>query len=330
MDSKKTFDKAFSQIEEAEKRLAEENKRLAKLKSEEQEQKRDLEALEDEVKNQERILQPLKEEILECQAERGRLDEEFRQKEADVKKRSDARLVDLEARLAQAENEAASREKSLTEKMRLLRDELGLKEKEVGDMRHLLMKMKEESEANYGRAVLKEREWAEMKKEVDNAKAYIETLHTELKEKEQAVLSMQNDLRAKLAEGIRTDLGLTGEADRSREIVEGERREFKQHYDALEREFEEKEKELMDEIQALKEADTKRSLEYQRMSIELNAAREKQEAAESKASAASIELMELNVYNKSAAAALREKDAEISDLKLALEDARSNLAKAGK
>jgi len=330
MDSKKTFDKAFSQIEQAERQLAEENKHLAKLKNEEQEQKRDIEALEDEVKNQERLLQPLKEEILECQAERGRLDEEFRQKEADIKKRVDARLADLEARLAQAESEGASREKAQTEKMRLLKDEVALREKEMGEMRHLLLKMKEESEANYGRAVLKEREWAEMKKEVDNAKSYIETLHTELREKEQAVLSMQNDLRTRLAEGVRTDLGLTGEADRAREIVEGERKEFKQHYDALEREFEEKEKELMDEIQELKEADTKRSLEYQRMSMELNAAREKQEAAESKASAASIELMELNVYNKSAAAALREKDAEISDLKQALEEARGNLAKAAK
>lgn len=330
MDSKKTFDKAFTQIQEAERQLAEENKRLAKLKGEEQEQKRDLEALEDEVKNQERILQPLKEEILECQAERGRLDEEFRQKEAEVKKRSDARLADLEARLAQAETEAAARERALTEKTRLLKDEIALKEKEMGDMRHLLMKMKDESEANFGRAVLKEREWAEMKKEVDSAKSYIETLHTELKEKEQAALSMQNDLRANLAEGVRTDLGLTGGADRAREILEGERKEFKQHYDSLEREFEDKEKELMAEIQELREADTKRSLEYQRMSIELNAAREKQEAAESKASAASIELMELNVYNKSAAAALREKDAEIADLKQALEEARSNLAKDGK
>ena len=330
MDSKKTFDKAFSQIEEAERQLGEETKRLAKLKSEEQEQKRDLEALEDEVKNQERLLKPLKEEILECQAERGRLDDEFRQKEAEVKKRVDARLADMEARLAQAENEAAAREKTLAERLRLAKDEVALKEKEMADMRHLLLKMKDESETNYGRAVLREREWAEMRKEVDNAKSYIETLHTELKEKEQAVLSMQNDMRARLAEGIRSDLGLTGEADRARELVEGERKEFKQHYDALEREFEEKEKELMDEIQALKEADTKRSLEYQRMSMELNSAREKQEAAESKASAASIELMELNVYNKSAAAALREKDAEIGDLKQALEEARGSLAKAGK
>jgi chromosome segregation ATPase len=328
MENRNNFDKAFSQLEQAEKQLAEENRRLAKLKGEEQEQKRDLEALEDEVRTQARILAPLKEEIQECQAERGQLEDEFARKEAELKKRTDARLADAESRLAQGETAAAAREKALNEKIRELKDEIAQKEKEMGDMRHLLLKMKDESEANYGRAVLKEREWAEMKKEVENAKAYIETLHTELKEKEQAVLSMENDIRAKLAEGVRTDLGLTGEADRAREILEGERKEFKAHYEALEREFEQKEKELMDEVQALKEADTKRSLEYQRMSMELNTARERQEAAESKASSASIEMMELNVYNKSAAAALREKDAEISDLKLALENARSDAARA--
>jgi len=323
MDSKKTFDKAFDQLEQAEKQLAEENKMLARLKTDEQEHKHDLETLEDEVKSQGRVLAPLKEEIRECQEERARLDEEFAQKEAELKSRLEARRAELEARVAQAERETSAKEKEFNEKMRALKDEVALKEKEMGDMHHLLMKMKEESEANYGKAVLKEREWTEMKKEVDNAKSYIETLHAELKEKEQTMLSMENDIRAKLAQGVRTDLGLTGEADRTRELLEGERKQFKEHYAALEKEFEDREKELMDEIRAMKEADTKRSLEYERMSMELNTARERQEAAESKASSASIELMELNVYNKSAAAALREKDAEINDLKQALEEARA-------
>ncbi|OGR63127.1 MAG: hypothetical protein A2X31_13670 [Elusimicrobia bacterium GWB2_63_22] len=327
MDSKKTFDKAFSQIEQAETRLAEENRMLLKLKQEEQEERHDLEVLEDEVKNQERILAPLKEEIRECQAERNRLDEEFSRKETEMKARLEIKRTELETRCAQSEKETSAKEKEFNEKARALKDEVNLREKEMGDMRHLLMTMKEESEANFGRAVLKEREWAEMKKELDNAKAYIETLHTELKVKEQAVLSAQNDLRARLAEGVRADLGLNGKPEHAHELLEKERKEFNAHYAALEKEFEDREKELMDEIRAMKEADTKRSLEYERMSMELSTARERQEAAETKASSASIELMELNVYNKSAAAALREKDAEISDLKQALDEAKLVTAK---
>ncbi len=330
MDSKKTFDKAFSQIEQAEAQLAEENKMLLKIKQEELEEKHDLELLEDEVKNQERLLAPLKEEIRECQAERNRLDEEFSQKETEMRSRLELKRAELEARCAQSEKEASAREKEFNEKARALKDEVSLKEKEMGDMRRLLLAMKEESEANFGKAVLKEREWTEMKKEVANAKAYIETLHTELKEKEQAVLSAQNELRSKLTEGFRTDMGLNGKPEHAHEVLEKERKEFNEHYAALEKEFEDREKDLMDEIRALKEADTKRSLEYERMSMELSTARERQEAAETKASSASIELMELNVYNKSAAAALREKDAEIADLKQALDEAKLSAAKSPK
>lgn len=330
MDSKKSFDKAFDQIEQAERQLAEENRMLAKLKSEGQEEKRDLETLEDEVKNQGRILAPLKEEIMECQAERGRLEQEFSQKEAEMKTRLEAKRSELEARCAQAEKETSAKEREFNEKVRSLKDDMAQKEKEMSDMRHLLMKMKEESEANFGKAVLKEREWTEMKKEVDNAKAYIEALHSELKEKEQSILSMQNDMRAKLTEGVRAEIGLAGETDRTHQILEEERKEFNEHYAALEKEFENREKELLGEIRALKEADTKRSLEYERMSMELTTARERQEAAESRASSASIEMMELNVYNKSAAAALREKDAEIADLKQALEEARSASSRSPK
>lgn len=330
MDSKKTFDKAFDQIEQAEKQLAEENKMLLKIKQEELDEKHDLELLEDKVKSQERILAPLKEEIRECQAERTRLDEEFAQKETEMKTRLEHKRTELETRCAQSEKESSAKEKEFNEKIRALKDEVSLKEKEMGDMRRLLMTMKEESEANFGKAVLKEREWTEMKKEVANAKAYIETLHTELKEKEQAVLSAQNDLRSKMTEGFRTDLGLKGKPEHAHALLEKERKEFNEHYAALEKEFEDREKELMDEIRALKEADTKRSLEYERMSMELSTARERQEAAETKASSASIELMELNVYNKSAAAALREKDAEIADLKQALDEAKLAAAKSPK
>lgn len=328
MDRKNTFDKAFSQIEQAEKQLAQENKMLLKIKQEELEEKHDLELLEDEVKNQERLLAPLKEEIRECQAERNRLDEEFSQKETEMKARLEVKRTELETRCAQSEKESSAKEREFNEKVRVLKDEVSLREKEIGDMRRLLMTMKGESEANFGKAVLKEREWTEMKKEVANAKAYIETLHTELKEKEQAVLSAQNDLRSKLTEGLRTDMGLKGKPEQAHALLEKERKEFSEHYAALEKEFEDREKEFMDEIRALKEADTRRSLEYERMSMELSTARERQEAAETKASSASIELMELNVYNKSAAAALREKDAEISDLKQALDEAKLAVAKS--
>lgn len=330
MDSKKTFDKAFGQLEQAEQQLAEESRMLAKLKNEEQEEKRDLEILEDEVKNQERLLAPLKEEILECQAERGRLQEEFSRKEEEMLARLEARRVELETRCAQNEKETAARQKEYNEKARALKDEMALTEKELGEMRRLLVSMKEESEANFGKAVLKEREKAEIKKELDNAKAYIETLHSEIKEKDQTALSLQNDLRTKMTESAKADLGLNGQPARAHELLEKERKEFKAHYADLEKEFEDREKELMDEIRGLKEADTKRSIEYERMSMELSTTRDRLEAAESKASAASIEIMELNVYNKSAAAALREKDAEIADLRKSLDEARSAASRPGK
>ena len=328
MDNKNTFNKAVNQLELAEQQLAEENKMLAKLKGEEQAKKRDIETLEDEVKNQERLLAPIKEEILECQQERSRFDEEFADKEKNMKARLDARRVELETRAAQVEKEAAAREKTVFDSNRALKETVNQKDKELDDMRRLLMRMKEESEANFGKAVLKEREWTEMKKEVENAKAYIETLHNELKEKEQALLSKDNDLRARFAEAARADLGLTGQQERAHELLEKERQEFKEHYGALEKDFETKEKELMDEIRSLKEADTKKSLEYEKMSMNLAAALERKQVAESRASSASIEMMELNVYNKSAAAALREKDMEISDLKSALEEARATAGRS--
>jgi len=330
MDSKKTFDRAFGQLERAEQQLAEENKTLARLKNEEQEEKRDLEILEDEVKNQERLLAPLKEEILECQAERGRLEEEFLRKEEEATARLETRRAELETRCAQNDKETAARQKEYNEKTRTLKDDIALSEKELGEMRHLLVSMKEESEANFGKAVLKEREKAELRKELDNAKAYIETLHAELKEKDQTALSLQNDLRTKLAESAKADLGLNGQAGRAHELLEKERKEFKAHYADLEKDFEDREKELIDEIRSMKEADTKRSIEYERMSMELSTARDRLEAAESKASSASIEIMELNVYNKSAAAALREKEAEIADLKKSLDEARLAVARTEK
>ncbi|MBI4352032.1 MAG: hypothetical protein HY550_11380 [Elusimicrobia bacterium] len=122
---------------------------------------------------------------------------------------------------------------------------------------------------------------------------------------------------------------LTGEADRAFELLGKERREFEEHYAVLERGSEAREKELLDEIRVLKEAAAMKSREYEKMCTDLLLAREKEQAALSRASSAAIELMELNVFNKSAAEALKEKELEINDLKRAYEKTRADAAGGG-
>lgn len=193
----------------------------------------------------------------------------------------------------------------------------------IEEMRHLLLRIKEQASATLGEAIQKQKEWAEMKRETDNARNYISRLQNELKEKERPAASGAAPAPAGPAAGVSTDLGLTAEEDRAHNQLEGERQEFKKHYDALERDFETREKELIDEIRMLRENETRMALENEKLSIDLSIARQRREAAESKASSAAKELMELDVYNKSAASAVREKDREIGELKQALEEARS-------
>ena len=193
----------------------------------------------------------------------------------------------------------------------------------IEEMRVLLARIKEESTAILCETVVKEKKWAEMKQEVENAQNYITLLQNKLKEKEGAPPPDRSGPGAGPGGGARPDPGLTADSDGAHKLLEEERREFKEHYDTLEKDFETSEKKLIDEIRALKENDTKRALEHEKLSVELAIAEEKMQAAESKASSLSIEMMALNVYNKSAAAALREKDQEISDLKQSLEKNRT-------
>lgn len=199
----------------------------------------------------------------------------------------------------------------------------------IEEMRHLLLRIKEQASATLGEAIQKQKEWAEMKRETENARDQIGRLQNALKEKERTAAPGATPPQARPAAGVSTDLGLTAEEDRAHNQLEGERQEFKKHYDALERDFETREKELLDEIRTLRENETRMALENEKLSIDLSIARQRREAAESKASSAAKELMELDVYNKSAASAVREKDREIGDLKQALEDARSAAGSGG-
>ena len=196
-------------------------------------------------------------------------------------------------------------------------------ESRIEEMRALLARIKEESTAILCETVVKEKKWAEMKQEVENAQNYITLLQNKLKEKEDAAPADWSSPGAGPGGGTRAAGGLTADSDGAHKLLEEERREFKEHYDTLEKDFETSEKKLIDEIRALKENDTKRALEHEKLSVELAIAEEKMQAAESKASSLSIEMMALNVYNKSAAAALREKEQELSDLKQALEKNRT-------
>jgi len=194
----------------------------------------------------------------------------------------------------------------------------GPAESRFEEMRHLLLRIKEQASATLGEAIEKQKDWAEMKKESDKARNEIALLQKKLREKDQAAARASAPLPAG---GLPTDLGLTAEEDKAHNRLEGERKEFKQHYDALEEDFETREKELLDEIRALKESGTRQALVNEKLGIDLSIAQQRREAAESKASSAAKELMEMDVYNKSAASAVREKDRQISDLQRALEEA---------
>lgn len=202
-------------------------------------------------------------------------------------------------------------------------------ESRIEEMSHLLLRIKEQASATLGDAIQKQKEWAELKTEADNSKKHISLLEKKLKEKEQAAPPAWNVPGASPAGGIRTDLGLTAEEDKAHNRLESERKEFKEHYDALENDFETREKELIDEIRTLREGGTRQALENEKLGIDLSIAQQRREVAESKASSAAKELMEMNVYNKSAASAVREKDLEISDLKQALEEARAVAGRSG-
>ena len=194
----------------------------------------------------------------------------------------------------------------------------GPAESRFEEMRHLLLRIKEQASATLGEAIEKQKDWAEMKKESDKARNEIALLQKKLREKDQAAARASAPLPAG---GLPTDLGLTAEEDKAHNRLEGERKEFKQHYDALEEDFETREKELLDEIRALKESGTRQALVNEKLGIDLSIAQQRREAAESKAASAAKELMEMAVYNKSAASAVREKDRQISDLQRALEEA---------
>ncbi len=178
-------------------------------------------------------------------------------------------------------------------------------------LRDLLSAIKEGPATDIPGTLLRENDLPALKQEISTARQYISMLQ-DIGEKEPAA-----------ADGLKTDLALTEPEDRAHNQLETERQEFKSHYDALEQDFEGREKKLLDELRDLGERATKQELELRRLRIDLETAREKMEAAESKASSISMEMLEMNVFNKSAAAALNEKDREISDLKQALKEARS-------
>jgi hypothetical protein len=257
-----------------------------------------------------------------AEKELAELEQDFAQAEADRKSRLEARRAELPAAPGQPGKDPAARNVPPGTDFRP-GPAAARGEGKIEELRHLLLRIKEEASANLGEALLKEKEGGELKKEAEKAREYILILQNKLKEKEQAAPPEAGPGAA------RPDHGLTAESDRAHEQVERERQEFKEHYDALERDFEAREKKLIDEIRALRETETKRSLEYEKLNIELTAALERKQAAESKASSEAIEMMELNVYNKSAAAALREKDMEISDLKQALESAKAAADRSG-
>ncbi len=203
-------------------------------------------------------------------------------------------------------------------------------ESRIEEMSHLLLRIKEQASATLGEAIRKQKEWAEMKAGMDKERSYIRLLQNKLKEKEQAAPPDGDTAGAGSAGGVRTDLGLTAGEDKAHNRLEGERKEFKEHYDALENDFEGREKELLDEIRTLREKGTRMALENEKLGIDLSIAQQRREAAEQKASSAAARMTDMDVYNKSAALALREKDQEISDLKQAVEEARSAAPRSGK
>lgn len=198
----------------------------------------------------------------------------------------------------------------------------------IEEMRQLLLRIKEESSATLCESVLKEKKVSDIKKEVDDARDHITALEHKMQEKEQSAAAER--AAGPFSNGqVKANLPLTAQEDRAHNVLEGERQEFRAHYDALEKDFEATEKRLLEEIRDLRENDTKRELELEKMKTELELALERKQAAESKTSSLTIEMMEMNVYNKSAAAAIRDKDLEISDLKDALEKARAEALKNG-
>lgn len=198
----------------------------------------------------------------------------------------------------------------------------------LAELRALLGRVRDESTASSCESVLRDKQLSDLKKEAESSKTYISALQERLSAGEPPRAPAAPPPATEAAPqpahpgGVRADLPLTAQEDRAHNQLEGERQEFKQHYDALETDFEATEKKLMEEIRELKDNEAKTELEFERLKTELLLAREKRQAAESKATSLSVELMELNVYNKSAAAALKDKDREIADLKQALEEAK--------
>lgn len=203
-------------------------------------------------------------------------------------------------------------------------------ESRIEEMSHLLLRIKEQASATLGEAIRKQKEWAKMKAEMDKERGYIRLLQKKLEEKGLAGPPDGDPAGAGSAGGVPTDMELTAEEDKAHNRLEGERKEFKQHYDSLENDFEAREKELLDEIRSLREKETRMALENEKLSIDLSIAQQRREAAEQKASSAAARMMEMDVYNKSAALAVKEKDQEISDLKQAVEEAKFAAPKAGK
>lgn len=183
-------------------------------------------------------------------------------------------------------------------------------------LRDLLLSLKEGSGADIAETLLREGDLPALKQEINDAKHYISMLKDMLREPSEE-------------SGLRTDLPLTAEEDRAHNQLEAERREFKRHYDALEHDFESREKELMDELRDLGERATKQELELAHLRLDLENTRERMDAAESKASSISLEMMEMNVFNRSSSAAIKEKDLEISDLRQALQEALNGAKRTG-
>lgn len=213
------------------------------------------------------------------------------------------RLAELETDYAAAEAERRGRPGAAAENPEGAR---------IAEIRRLVARLKEDATCDSCDAVLKEKQLADLKKDAAQAQARLAALSQELKAPRRAPHP---------AGEVAEDLRLTAGEDHAHNLLEEERRDFKTHYDALEKEFEDREKQLLEENRAQKEAALKSEMETERLRTDLLLAQERRAAAESKASSLALEIMELNVYAKSAAAALKDKDLEIADLKRALEEA---------
>ncbi|MBI4801924.1 MAG: hypothetical protein HY796_05310, partial [Elusimicrobia bacterium] len=147
----------------------------------------------------------------------------------------------------------------------------------------------------------------------------LQVLNRELKNKELLIAELQSALDKRQAQCERAELELAGKTSEFKSAINGEREEYRTRCDKLEKEFSAMEKALMDELQGLKEAVSRKDADFDRLNLDMKSAHDRRKADEEKIGALAAKIRDLDAALQQTRFSLEEKTKYITLTVKALE-----------